>query len=83
MRALVSILMLAYNAEEWVGAGICLGLWRNLAPERDRLSSITALLTLAGVRQFESNEVRVATQPNQGAAALVFDQLVTKRIRTN
>jgi hypothetical protein len=27
--------------------------------------------TLAGARQFESNEVRVATQPNQGTAARV------------
>jgi len=34
-------------------------------------SSMTALLTglWQGARQFESNEVQVVTQPNQGAAA--------------
>ena len=53
MKALVSILIPAYNAEEWVV---------DHGPTDG---------TLAVARQFESNEVRVATQPNQGAAAAV------------
>ena len=51
MKALVSILIPAYNAEEWVV---------DHGPTDG---------TLAVARQFESNEVRVATQPNQGAVA--------------
>ena len=69
MRALVSILIPTDNAEEGrrcyrLGAG------PNSAPKRS-LSSMTAVLngTLAGARQFESNEIRVVTQPNQRAAA--------------
>jgi len=51
MKALVSILIPAYNADEWVV---------DHGPTDG---------TLAVARQFESNEVRVVTQPNQGAVA--------------
>ena len=84
MRALVSILIPAYNADEWVGAAIGSALgqtWRQ--KEIMVVDHGSTDGTLAVARQFESNEVRLATQPNQAAAAPVFHQLVTRRIRTN
>ena len=70
MKPLVSILIPAYNAEEWVGAAIASALgqtWRQ--KEIIVVDDGSTDETLAVVRQFESNEVRVVTQPNQGAAA--------------
>jgi cellulose synthase/poly-beta-1,6-N-acetylglucosamine synthase-like glycosyltransferase len=62
MRALVSILILAYNAEEWVGAAIGSALgqtWRQ--KEIMVVDDGSTDGTLAVVRQFGSNEVRVVT----------------------
>jgi glycosyltransferase involved in cell wall biosynthesis len=70
MRPLVSILIPAYNAEKWVGAAIASALgqtWRR--KEIIVVDDGSTDGTLAVVRQFESNEVRVVTQPNQGATA--------------
>jgi glycosyltransferase involved in cell wall biosynthesis len=70
MRPLVSILVPAYNAEKWVGAAIASALgqtWRQ--KEIIVVDDGSTDGTLDVVRQFESNEVRVVTQPNQGAAA--------------
>ncbi len=70
MQPLVSILIPAYNAEKWVGAAIASALgqtWRQKEIIVVDDGSIDG--TLAVARQFESNEVRVVTQPNQGAAA--------------
>ena len=70
MKPLVSILIPAYNAEKWVGAAIASALgqtWRQ--KEIIVVDDGSTDGTLAVVRQFESNEVRVVTQPNQGAAA--------------
>src|SRR5438094_1438982 len=70
MRPLVSILIPAYNAEEWIGAAITSALgqtWRH--KEIIVVDDGSTDGTLAVVRQFESSEVRVVTQRNQGAAA--------------
>ncbi len=70
MRTLVSILIPAYNAEKWVGAAIASALsqtWRQ--KEILVVDDGSTDETLAIARQFESNDVRVVTQPNQGAAA--------------
>jgi cellulose synthase/poly-beta-1,6-N-acetylglucosamine synthase-like glycosyltransferase len=67
MRALVSILIPAYNAKEWVGAAIGSGLgqtWRQ--KEIIVVDHGSTDGTLAVARQFESNDVPVVTQPNQG-----------------
>jgi glycosyltransferase involved in cell wall biosynthesis len=63
----VSILIPAYNAEEWVGAAIGSGLgqtWRQ--KEIIVVDHGSTDGTLAVARQFESNDVPVVTQPNQG-----------------
>jgi glycosyltransferase involved in cell wall biosynthesis len=60
MRALVSILMPAYNAEEWVDAAIDSALgqtWRQ--KEIIVVDHGSTDGTLAGARQFESNEAQV------------------------
>jgi cellulose synthase/poly-beta-1,6-N-acetylglucosamine synthase-like glycosyltransferase len=70
MKALVSILIPACNADEWVGSAIGSALgqtWRQ--KEILVVDDSSADGTLAVARQFESNEVRVVTQPNQGAVA--------------
>ncbi len=69
MRALVSILIPTYNAEECVGAAIGSALGQALRQEEIIVVDDGSTDgTLAGARQFESNEVRVVTQPNQRAA---------------
>jgi glycosyltransferase involved in cell wall biosynthesis len=70
MRPLVSILIPAYNAEEWIGAAVASAVeqtWRH--KEIIVVDDGSTDGTLALARKFESNQVRVATQPNQGAAA--------------
>ena len=70
MTPLVSILIPAYNAERWIAETIRSALgqtWPN--KEIIVVDDGSADGTLTVVRQFESNEVRVVTQPNQGAAA--------------
>jgi hypothetical protein len=70
MRAIVSTLIPAYYAEEWVGAAIgsALGpIWRqkeNIVVDHGSTDG-----TLAGARQFESDEVRGGKQPTQEPAA--------------
>ena len=70
MTPLVSILIPAYNAERWIAETIRSALgqtWPN--KEIIVVDDGSADGTLAVARQFESNDVRVVTQPNQGAAA--------------
>lgn len=67
---MVSILIPAYNAEKWLGAAIVSALgqtWRR--KEIIVVDDGSTDGTLAVAREFESKGVRVATQPNQGAAA--------------
>jgi len=70
MKPLVSILIPAYNSEEWIADSLESALaqtWPNKEiivvddGSRDR--------TLAVARRYESKTLRVVTQPNQGAAA--------------
>lgn len=70
MKPLVSILIPAYNAQEWIGdtlRSVIAQTWDRKEiivvddGSRDHTNSI--------LRQFESDGVRVATQENQGAAA--------------
>ena len=70
MTPLVSILIPAYNAERWIAETIRSAL-RQTWPNKEIIvvDDGSADGTLTVVRQFESNEVRVVTQPNQGAAA--------------
>ena len=70
MRPLVSILIPAYNAEEWIADT----LQSAMAQTWDRKEIIvvddgSSDQTLAIARGFESHGVRVVTQENQGAAA--------------
>jgi glycosyltransferase involved in cell wall biosynthesis len=69
VKPLVSILVPAYNAEEWVGLAIASALdqtWRH--KEIIVVDDGSSDATLRIARQFQSSEVRVVTQPNQGAA---------------
>ena len=69
MRPLVSILIPAYNSEEWVGAAIASAVgqtWRH--KEIIVVDDGSTDGTLAVARRFEPKGVRVITQPNQGAA---------------
>jgi glycosyltransferase involved in cell wall biosynthesis len=70
MRALVSILIPAYNADRWIASTIESALGQTW-PRKEIIvvDDGSTDATLAVARQFESNEVRVVTQPNQGAAA--------------
>lgn len=70
MKPLVSILIPAYNSEEWIGDTLRSAIAQTWAPKeiivvddgsRDR--------TLTVARQFEGDGVRVIAQKNQGAAA--------------
>lgn len=70
MKPLVSILIPAYNAQEWLADT----LRSAIAQSWDRKEIIivddgSKDQTLAIARRFESESVRVYTQPNQGAAA--------------
>ncbi len=70
MKPLVSILIPAYNAQEWIGDT----LRSAIAQTWDRKEIIVVDdgsrdQTNAVLRQFESDGVRVVTQKNQGAAA--------------
>lgn len=70
MKALVSILVPAYNAEKWIAATIKSALrqtWSN--KEIIVVDDGSTDQTLAVARRFESNGVRVITTSNQGAAA--------------
>jgi glycosyltransferase involved in cell wall biosynthesis len=70
MRPLVSILIPAYNAEEWVGAAIASAVGQTWSQkEIIVVDDGSTDGTLAVARRFESTEVRVMTQANQGAAA--------------
>jgi len=69
MAPLVSILIPAYNAERWIAESIRSALgqtWPN--KEIIVVDDGSTDGTLTVVRQFKSKEVRVVTQPNQGAA---------------
>ena len=70
MKPLVSILIPAFNAERWIGETIRSA----LAQEWPRVEIMivddgSRDQTLAVAKTFESKHVRVATQPNAGAAA--------------
>lgn len=70
MKPLVSILIPAFNAQEWIGDT----LRSAISQTWDRKEIIvvddgSADRTLAVAQQFESDGVRVVTQKNQGAAA--------------
>jgi glycosyltransferase involved in cell wall biosynthesis len=70
MQPLVSILIPAYNAQEWIADTL-----RSAIAQRWERKEIIVVddgstdLTLAAARQFQPDGVRVVTQKNQGAAA--------------
>jgi len=81
----VSILISVYNAEEWSGSAL-----RSIRLAKPGSQKEIMVVdhgstdgTLAGARQFESNEVRVVTQPNQGAAAARVPSAGDTGIRPN
>ena len=70
MKPLVSILIPAYNSEEWIGDTLRSAIAQTWAPKEIIVvddGSTDRTLTIA--RQFEAHGVRVVTQKNQGAAA--------------
>jgi glycosyltransferase involved in cell wall biosynthesis len=70
MQPLISILIPAFNAQEWIADTIRSALAQTW--ERTEIIIVndgSTDQTLAIARQFESNRVRVVTQENQGAAA--------------
>jgi glycosyltransferase involved in cell wall biosynthesis len=80
MKPLVSILIPAYNAEQWITDTIRSALaqtwpWKEIIVLDDGSTD----RTLAVAKQFESDEVRVLTQPNQGAAAARNNALALSR----
>lgn len=70
MTRLVSILIPAYNAERWISDTIRSAIAQTW-PQKEIIvvDDGSTDQTLAIALQFESNEVRAVTQPNQGAAA--------------
>jgi glycosyltransferase involved in cell wall biosynthesis len=70
MQPLVSILIPAYNAERWIADTIKSAIAQTW-PRKEIVvvDDGSSDGTLAVARQFESNEVQVVTQLNQGAAA--------------
>src|SRR4029078_12423266 len=70
MKSLVSILIPAYNSEEWIADSLESALaqsWPN--KEIIVVDDGSTDRTLDVVTRFDSKLVKVATQPNQGAAA--------------
>jgi glycosyltransferase involved in cell wall biosynthesis len=69
MNPLVSILIPAFNAQEWIAETLRSALAQTW--ERKEIIVVDGFTdrTLAMARQFESQCVRVVTQENQGAAA--------------
>jgi glycosyltransferase involved in cell wall biosynthesis len=70
MKPLVSILIPAYNAAEWIAESLQSALqqtWENT--EIIVVDDGSKDQTLAAARRFESSRVKVVTQKNQGAAA--------------
>jgi glycosyltransferase involved in cell wall biosynthesis len=69
VKPLVSILIPAHNAESWLGDSVKSAIaqtWRH--KEIIIVDDGSTDETLAVAKRFESNEVRVQAQPNQGAA---------------
>jgi glycosyltransferase involved in cell wall biosynthesis len=70
MKPLVSVLIPAYNAQEWLAASLRSALEQTWEPkEIIVVDDGSRDQTLAIARQFESKRVRVVSQENQGAAA--------------
>jgi GT2 family glycosyltransferase len=70
MKPLVSILIPAYNAETWISETLRPAIAQTWTPkEIIVVDDGSTDRTLAVARQFESDQVRVFTQKNQGAAA--------------
>lgn len=70
MKPLVSILVPAFNVQEWIAETICSALAQSWQPaEIIVVDDGSTDQTLAIAAKFESDRVRVVTQPNQGAAA--------------
>src|SRR6202007_3446728 len=70
MRPLVSILIPAYNAEEWIADTLRSAIAQTWEPkEIIVVDDGSTDRTPAIARQFESAQLRVVTQKNQGAAA--------------
>ncbi len=80
MTPLVSILIPAFNAQEWIAETIQSAL-RQTWPRKEIivLDDGSADETLVVARRFESDEVRVISQPNQGAAAARNQALALSR----
>lgn len=69
-RPLVSILIPAFNAEEWIADTLRSALGQTWEPKEIIVVDDGSIdKTLAIARQFESDRVRVVAQKNQGAAA--------------
>jgi glycosyltransferase involved in cell wall biosynthesis len=70
MKPLVSILIPAFNAQEWIGETIESALGQSW-PRKEIIivDDGSTDATLAVARRYESAEVRVVTQPNSGGAA--------------
>jgi glycosyltransferase involved in cell wall biosynthesis len=70
IRPLVSILIPAYNAERWISDSLRSAIAQTWEPkEIIVVDDGSTDRTLAIARQFESSQLRVVTQKNQGAAA--------------